>query len=148
MEGKFCYGRTNALCDSAPGWREHGFAVPRVRDLSRKTGYKIFERYEECGLEGLSDRDPPALSLRQPVAGAGGSRDGRRQTRETHRGRSARSANGSCGACRMPSRSRRAAPLHAVLDRHGLVTPAPRFAHTRRRDASLCGRPPERPVVH
>ena len=23
--------------------------------ISRKTGYKIFERYEECGLEGLSD---------------------------------------------------------------------------------------------
>jgi putative transposase len=24
--------------------------------ISRKTGYKILERYEECGLEGLSDR--------------------------------------------------------------------------------------------
>ena len=24
--------------------------------ISRKTGYKIFERYEDCGLEGLSDR--------------------------------------------------------------------------------------------
>src|SRR5215469_13273371 len=24
--------------------------------ISRKTGYKIFERYEECGLEGLSGR--------------------------------------------------------------------------------------------
>ena len=24
--------------------------------ISRKTGYKIFERYEECGLDGLSDR--------------------------------------------------------------------------------------------
>ena len=24
--------------------------------ISRKTGYKIFERYQECGLEGLSDR--------------------------------------------------------------------------------------------
>src|SRR5215472_6758429 len=24
--------------------------------ISRKTGYKIFERYEECGLAGLSDR--------------------------------------------------------------------------------------------
>ena len=24
--------------------------------ISRKTGYKIFDRYEECGLEGLSDR--------------------------------------------------------------------------------------------
>lgn len=24
--------------------------------ISRKTGYKIFQRYEQCGLEGLSDR--------------------------------------------------------------------------------------------
>ena len=24
--------------------------------ISRKTGYKILDRYEECGLEGLSDR--------------------------------------------------------------------------------------------
>src|SRR4051812_50098427 len=24
--------------------------------ISRKTGYKIFERYEECGLEGLTDQ--------------------------------------------------------------------------------------------
>ena len=24
--------------------------------ISRKTGYKIFERYQECGLEGLTDR--------------------------------------------------------------------------------------------
>jgi hypothetical protein len=24
--------------------------------ISRKTGYKIFERYEQCGLDGLSDR--------------------------------------------------------------------------------------------
>ena len=24
--------------------------------IPRNTGYKIFERYEECGLEGLSDR--------------------------------------------------------------------------------------------
>ena len=24
--------------------------------ISRKTGYKVFERYEQCGMEGLSDR--------------------------------------------------------------------------------------------
>ena len=28
----------------------------REFNISRKTGYKIFERYEECGLEGLTDR--------------------------------------------------------------------------------------------
>src|ERR1700752_1397126 len=28
----------------------------REFDISRKTGYKIFQRYKDCGLEGLSDR--------------------------------------------------------------------------------------------
>ena len=30
--------------------------VCREFDVSRKTGYKIFERYKNCGLEGLTDR--------------------------------------------------------------------------------------------
>ena len=34
--------------------------------ISRKTGYKIFERYEQCGLEGLSDR---ARGLSKSLAG-------------------------------------------------------------------------------
>ena len=28
----------------------------REFDISRKTGYKIFNRYKDCGLEGLTDR--------------------------------------------------------------------------------------------
>src|SRR5436190_24197091 len=28
----------------------------REFDISRKTGYKIFARYKDCGVEGLSDR--------------------------------------------------------------------------------------------
>jgi putative transposase len=28
----------------------------REFDISRKTGYKIFARYQDCGLEGLTDR--------------------------------------------------------------------------------------------
>jgi len=31
-------------------------AVCREFDISRKTGYKIFERYKSCGLDGLTDR--------------------------------------------------------------------------------------------
>jgi putative transposase len=31
-------------------------AVCREFGISRKTGYKIFDRYKECGLEGLNDR--------------------------------------------------------------------------------------------
>ena len=28
----------------------------REFDISRKTGYKIFSRYQHCGLQGLNDR--------------------------------------------------------------------------------------------
>lgn len=28
----------------------------RELDISRKTGYKIFNRFKDCGLEGLTDR--------------------------------------------------------------------------------------------
>ena len=48
----------------------------REFDISRKTGYKIFSRYKDCGLEGLTDRSrrpyrhanrqPPAVSHRDP----------------------------------------------------------------------------------
>jgi transposase len=30
----------------------------REFDISRKTGYKLYARYKECGLEGLTDRSP------------------------------------------------------------------------------------------
>ena len=31
-------------------------ALCREFDISRKTGYKIFNRYKDCGLDGLTDR--------------------------------------------------------------------------------------------
>ena len=36
--------------------------------ISRKTGYKILDRYEQCGLEGLSDRArrPPRYANQLP----------------------------------------------------------------------------------
>ncbi len=55
VEGEFCYGRTNALCYPDQRRGKHGFLV-REFGISRKTGYKILDRYEECGLEGLNDR--------------------------------------------------------------------------------------------
>src|SRR3954471_11129641 len=66
--------------------------------ISRKTGYKIFERYEECGLEGLSDR------TRRPFRYA-------RKIRE-------RLLRRLPNAVTFPACS----TIHAVLDRHGLVT--------------------------
>ncbi len=88
--------------------------------ISRKTGYKIFERYKEHGLEALSDRS------RRPVRYANQlphqvesliinlKRDkphwGARKIRELLVRRLA-------GDVRLPARS----TVHAVLDRHGLV---------------------------
>ena len=31
-------------------------ALCREFDISRKTGYKIFQRYQDCGVDGLNDR--------------------------------------------------------------------------------------------
>src|SRR2546430_16368641 len=50
-------------------------ALCREFDVSRKTGYKIFQRYKDCGLEGLTDRsrrpyrqaNPPPPQIERPI---------------------------------------------------------------------------------
>jgi transposase InsO family protein len=89
--------------------------------ISRKTGYKIFERYEDCGLEGLSDRTRRpfryANQLPEPVEAAivAAKREkpnwGARKIRE-------RLLRRLPHAVKVPACS----TIHAVLDRHGLVT--------------------------
>jgi putative transposase len=96
-------------------------------DISRKTGYKIFERYKDCGVDGLTDRSrrpyrhanqlPPALEAwivrlkkEYPTWGAP-------KIRERLRAR--------CSDVRCPAIS----TVHAVLDRHGLVTRRRRRRH-------------------
>ncbi len=88
--------------------------------ISRKTGYKIFERYEECGLEGLSDRTRRpfryANQLPEQVEAAivAARREkphwGARKIRE-------RLLRRLPHAVKVPASS----TIHAVLDRHGLV---------------------------
>jgi putative transposase len=95
--------------------------------ISRKTGYKIFDRYKDCGLTALSDRSRrpyrqanrlPApieativrLKREYPAWGAPKIREKLRQR---------------CPAVLLPAIS----TVHAVLDRHGLV-------HRRRRRRS------------
>jgi putative transposase len=34
--------------------------------ISRKTGYKIFDRYQECGVEGLTDRSRIGTRISSP----------------------------------------------------------------------------------
>jgi len=93
--------------------------------ISRKTGYKIFERYEQCGLEGLSDRTRRpfryANQLPEQVEAAivSAKREkphwGARKIRE-------RLVRRLPHAIKVPASS----TIHAVLDRHGLVTRAAR----------------------
>src|SRR6201985_3847863 len=90
--------------------------------ISRKTGYKIFERYQQCGMEGLSDRTRRpfryANQLPEPVEAAivAAKREkphwGARKIRE-------RLLRRLPHAVRTPA----ASTIHAVLDRHGLVQP-------------------------
>ncbi|MFN7992462.1 MAG: helix-turn-helix domain-containing protein [Bryobacteraceae bacterium] len=91
--------------------------------ISRKTGYKIFQRYETCGLEGLSDR------TRRPVHYANQLPD-----QVTAAIIAARKEKPTWGARKIRERLLRRLPhgvkvpacstIHAVLDRQGLVTPA------------------------
>ena len=100
--------------------------VCRAFGISRKTGYKIFNRYKDDGLEALTDRSRRpvryANQLPEPVEAMIVSCKkskphwGARKIRELLVKRLA-------GDVRVPSKS----TVHAVLDRHGLV------AHARRR---------------
>jgi putative transposase len=88
--------------------------------ISRKTGYKIYDRYKDCGVQGLTDRSrrpyrhanrlPAALEqwivrLKKEYPSWGAPK-----IRERLRDR--------CPDVRCPAIS----TVHAVLDRHGLVT--------------------------
>ncbi|NNG05884.1 MAG: IS481 family transposase [Inquilinus sp.] len=102
--------------------------VCREFGISRKTGYKIFNRYKEEGLEALSDRSRRpvryANQLPEPVERliVDCKRDkphwGARKIRELL-------VRKLAGDVRIPARS----TVHAVLDRHGLVKRARRRRH-------------------
>ena len=95
--------------------------VCRSFGISRKTGYKIFSRYREHGLEALSDRsrrpvryaNQLPLPIESLIVRLKGEKPhwGARKIRELLVRRLA-------GEVRIPAKS----TIHAVLDRHGLVT--------------------------
>src|SRR5690349_12969778 len=99
--------------------------VCRDFGISRKTGYKIFDRYKELGLEALSDRSRRPVryanqlpqQLESLIVRLKGEKPhwGARKIRE----RLVRRLNGDV---RIPAKS----TIHAVLDRHGLVKRAAR----------------------
>jgi len=96
-------------------------ALCREFQISRKTGYKIFDPYAECGVEGLTDR------ARRPH------RDANQLPEQIEAAIVAvRREKPSWGSGKIRERLLRRLPstIHAILDRHGLVTRAKR-ARTR-----------------
>ncbi len=75
------------------------FFFCREFGISRKTGYKIVERYQECGLEGLTDRARRphryANQLPEQLEAASSL-----PSRKSRAGARARSVNASYGGCR------------------------------------------------
>jgi len=102
--------------------------VCRDFGISRKTGYKIFDRYREHGLEALTDRSRRPVryanqlpqQLESLIVRLKGEKPhwGARKIRDLLLRRLA-------GDVRLPAKS----TIHAVLDRHGLVKRAARRRH-------------------
>jgi putative transposase len=111
----------------------------REFDISRKTGYKLFERYKDCGLEGLSDRSrrPYRHANQLPF-------QIEQQIIELKKDKP------SWGAPKIREKLRRRYPelqcpaistVHAILDRNGLVK------RRRRRRYKAEGTPLSRPLA-
>ncbi|CAN5206718.1 hypothetical protein BH10CYA1_BH10CYA1_59170 [soil metagenome] len=95
-------------------------SLRREFGISRKTGYKIADRYEECGVDGLTDRSrkpyryanqlPPQVEAAIVAAKREKPNWGARKIRE-------RLLRNLRHEIRVPACS----TIHAVLDRNGLV---------------------------
>ncbi len=103
--------------------------VCREFGISRKTGYKIFDRYKQHGLEALTDRSRrPVRYANQLPAQIESLIVGFKRTKPYWGARKIREllVRRLAGDVRVPARS----TIHAVLDRHGLVR---RIGRTRQR---------------
>src|SRR5882724_2639438 len=108
--------------------------------ISRKTGYKIFDRYQECGVQGLTDRSrrPYRYAHQLPFQVENfilnvkreHSSWGARKIRERLMRR--------FSAIKIPAKS----TIHAVLDRHGLVERRGRVRHRAQGTALSLGQRP------
>jgi transposase InsO family protein len=96
--------------------------------ISRKTGYKIFDRYKDHGLEGLTDRSRRPVRYANQLPHQVETAIVRAKQEKPHWGaRKIREllVRRLAGEVRVPAKS----TIHAVLDRHGLVRPAIRRRH-------------------
>ena len=124
--------------------------VCRDFGISRKTGYKIFNRYKEHGLEALSDRSRRPVRYANQLPQQIESLIVRLKKDKPHWGaRKIREllVRRLDGDVRVPAKS----TIHAVLDRHGLVKRAPaaqpghgNAAVVRAQHPMICGAPTSR----
>ena len=92
----------------------------REFDISRKTGYKIFNRFKDCGLEGLTDRSrrPYRQANRLPFQIEALIVQFKREHPSWGAPKIREKLRRRCSDILLPAIS----TVHAVLDRHGLVT--------------------------
>ena len=92
----------------------------REFDISRKTGYKIFQRYKDCGLQGLTDRSrrPYRQANRLPLQIETRIVQLKRERPSWGAPKIREKLRRSLGDIQLPAIS----TVHAVLDRHGLVS--------------------------
>ena len=124
--------------------------VCRDFGISRKTGYKIFDRYKEHGLEALSDRSRRPVRYANQLPQQVESLIVRLKAEKPHWGaRKIREllVRRLDGDIKVPAKS----TIHAVLDRHGLVrrSGGPRHPRAARRCRGApcpmsCGAPTSR----
>jgi transposase InsO family protein len=108
--------------------------------ISRKTGYKIFDRYEDCGVEGLTDRSrrPYRYANKLPFQVENFILNVKRE----HSSWGARKIRERLirrfSDIHIPAKS----TIHAVLDRHGLVERRGRLRHRAQGTALSSGQRP------
>lgn len=92
----------------------------REFDIFRKTGYKIFNRFKDCGLEGLTDRSrrPYRQANRLPFQIEALIVQLKREHPSWGAPKIREKLRRRCSDILLPAIS----TVHAVLDRHGLVT--------------------------
>jgi putative transposase len=89
--------------------------------ISRKTGYKIYDRYKDCGVQGLTDRSrrPYRHANRLPMTIEKWILRLKREYPHWGTPKIRERLRKRCPDLQCPAIS----TVHAVLDRHGLVTP-------------------------
>ena len=107
--------------------------------ISRKTGYKIFDRYQGLRRPGADRPQPAAVPARQSAADGDRELDRRGSSGSIRIGARPRFASG-CAAAARTLQCPAISTVHAVLDRHGLVT------RRRRRRVARRGTPLSQPA--